>query len=147
MESSMSSFLSATPEALASASADLGKIGDTLRQATSLAGPSTAEIVPLAGDEVSTAVSKLFGSYGQEFQALSAQSAQFHAQFASLLSANGVVYTAEEATNTALTQFVGIAQQFGIFSPVAELTGRPLFGNGTNGAAGTGAHGGKAGWL
>ena len=74
----MSSYLIAAPEALASVSADLSGIGEAIRQATSAAAPSTTSVLAAAEDEVSAAVSKLFGSYGQEFQALSAQGSLFH---------------------------------------------------------------------
>jgi hypothetical protein len=38
-------------------------------------------------------------------------------------------------------------QGMAMFSPVAAMTGRPLFGNGANGVAGTGAAGGNGGWI
>ncbi len=82
----MSSYLIAAPEALASASADLSGIGEAIRDATSAAAPSTTGIVPPALDEVSAAISRLFGGYGQQFQALSAQSALFHSEFVQSLS-------------------------------------------------------------
>ena len=69
----MSSFLNVAPEALASASADLSGIGEAIREATSAAAPSTTGILPPALDEVSAAISRLFGGYGQQFQSLSAQ--------------------------------------------------------------------------
>src|ERR1700761_5932300 len=93
----MSSFLIAAPEVLASASSDLSGIGEAIREATAAAGPSTTGIAAPALDEVSTAITKLFGTYGQEFQALSAQTAQFHAQFTQLLSSGGTAYAAAEA--------------------------------------------------
>jgi PE family len=61
----MSSFLIAAPEALATASADLSGIGAAIREATGVAAPSTTGIVPAAADEVSAAVARLFGGYGQ----------------------------------------------------------------------------------
>src|ERR1700753_335353 len=115
MEPTMSSFVSAAPDVLASASADLSKIGEALKQATSLAGPSAAAIAPLAGDEVSAAVTALFGSYGEEFQALSAQSSSFHAEFASLLQSGANSYSAVETANAALTGLVGVGQHFAVF--------------------------------
>ena len=135
----MSSFLIAAPEALATASADLSGIGEAIRDATSAAAPSTTGIVPAALDEVSAAISRLFGGYGQEFQALSAQSALFHSRFVQLLFSGGSAYAgAEAAANSSLlTTLVDLAQPFGIFSPVEGLTGRSLFVNGANGAAGT----------
>ncbi len=38
-------------------------------------------------------------------------------------------------------------QALAVFTPVKDLTGRPLLGPGTNGAAGTGQAGGAGGWI
>ena len=144
----MSSYLIAAPEALASVSADLSGIGEAIREATSAAAPSTTGIMPAALDEVSAAVTRLFGSYGQQFQSLSAQSGLFHFRFVQLLSSGGNAYAGAEAANASPLQAVmQDAQGLAIFSPVKDLTGRPLFGNGANGAAGTGANGGAGGWI
>jgi hypothetical protein len=56
------------------------------------------------------------------------------------------------ANSDLLTTLVGLAQPFGIFSPVELATGRPLFGNGAAGTLGTSAHpaggaGGQGLWL
>src|SRR5271169_4157160 len=138
----MSSFLVAAPEAFSTASADLSAIGESIREATTAAAPSTTAIAPAAFDEVSAAITQLFGSYGQEFQALSGQAAAFHGQFVQLLSSGGAAYAGAEATNTTaaatgalqsmaasdpLTTLVGLAQPLGVFSPVKDLTRRPLF--------------------
>ena len=72
------SFVIAGPEALAAASADLGGIGTAIREATATAAYSTTNVLPAAADEVSAAISALFGTYGQEYQALSAQAELFH---------------------------------------------------------------------
>ena len=69
----MSSYVVAAPEVLAAASADLSGIGQAIKEANAAAAPSTTGIAPPALDEVSAAISKLFGSYGQEFQALTSQ--------------------------------------------------------------------------
>ena len=103
----MSSFLIAAPEALASASADLSGIGEAIRAATSAAAPSTTSVVAAAEDEISAAVSKLFGGYGQEFQALSAQSGLFHAQFVQSLASGGTAYAAAEAGGASPLQCLG----------------------------------------
>src|SRR5215813_9983361 len=136
----MSSFLFAVPEVLANASADLSGIGEAIREATSLAGPSTTGIVPPALDEVSAAITRVFGSYGAQFQSLSAQGAQFHSRFTQLLASGGHQYSlAELANSNPLQSLLGSgAQATAPFSPWRDITGRPLFGNGTNGAAGTG---------
>jgi hypothetical protein len=95
----VSSHLNAAPEALASASAGLSGVGEAIKEATSVAAPSTTSIVPAAADEVSAAITRLFGTYGQHFQALSAQTAAFHARFVHLLSSGGAAYAAAEAAN------------------------------------------------
>ena len=136
----MSSFLNIAPEALASASADLSGIGEAIRDATSAAAPSTTGIVPPALDEVSAAISRLFGGYGQEFQSLSAQGAAFHGRFVQLLSSAQGAYLGAEAGNASPLQAVMAAVDPNVqapFSPFLLLTGRPLFGNGASGAAGT----------
>jgi len=67
----MSSYLIAAPEALATASADLSGIGETVRQATAAAAPSTTGIAAAAADEVSAQIAALFGMHAQQYQALS----------------------------------------------------------------------------
>src|SRR5580693_3517744 len=71
----MSSYVIAAPEALATASADLTGLGETIRAANAAAATSTTGLAAAAGDEVSAAIAGLFGNFGQEFQAPSAHSA------------------------------------------------------------------------
>ena len=147
----MSSFLNIAPEALAGASSDLSGIGEAIRDATSAAAPSTTGIVPPALDEVSAAITRLFGSYGQQFQSLSAQGSLFHGQFVQLLSSARGAYSGAEAANASpLSGLLGQAQGTAITGPIALLTGRPLFGQGANGVSGgtlAQATGGGGGWL
>ena len=108
-------------------------------------------MVAAAQDEISAAISKLFGGYGQEFQALSAQAGLFHSSFVQALTSGQGLYSFAEAANAAavaagalpatavqdpLTRLVDFAQPFGIVSPVEAITGRSLFVNGATGAAG-----------
>jgi PE family len=80
------------------------------------------------------------------FQALAAQAAGFHAQFVAALAGAGSMYGAAEAAGAAPLQSLGQdLQSLAVFSPVHQLTGRPLFGNGANGAPGSGAAGGTGG--
>jgi hypothetical protein len=95
----MSSRLNAAQGALASASADVNGIGEAIREATTAAAEPTTSIVPAAADEVSAAITRLFGTYGQEFQSLTAQSAAFHARFVQSLSSGGAAYATAEAAN------------------------------------------------
>ena len=98
----MSSYLIAAPEALATASADLSGIGEAIRAATAAAAPSTTSVVAAAQDEVSAAISKLFGGYGQEFQSLSAQAGLFHSSFVQSLTSGGNLYAAAESANASI---------------------------------------------
>lgn len=66
------SFVNVAPELLESAAHDLAGIGSSLGEATGLAAAPTTSIVAAGADEVSTAIAALFGSHGQEFQALTA---------------------------------------------------------------------------
>ncbi|WP_168991070.1 PE family protein, partial [Mycobacterium attenuatum] len=147
------SYVIAAPELLVGASADLGGIGQAVKEATAAAAAATTGILPAAQDEVSVAITRVVGSYGQDFQALCAQAALFHSQFTRLLSAGGSAYaSAEAASASPLAALVDAGQSLSAFSPVKALTGRPLFGNGADGAAGTapgvaGGRGGDGGWI
>ncbi|MGO8768032.1 MAG: PE family protein [Mycobacterium sp.] len=75
------SYLVAAPEAFTAAASDLAGLGAGLETAAATAAPSTTSLMAAAQDEVSTAIAALFGTHGQQFQALSAQAATFHDQF------------------------------------------------------------------
>ncbi|WP_264991471.1 PE family protein, partial [Mycobacterium kiyosense] len=92
-------------------------------------------------DDVSAAVSRLFGTYGQQFQALNAQATAFHAQFVQTLSAGAASYAAAEtAAASPLQSLLDVVN-----APTQSLLGRPLIGNGADGAAGTGSGAGGNG--
>ncbi len=137
------SWVIAAPEYVAAAANDLGGIGSTLAQANAAALAPITTVLPAGADEVSAAISFLFGAHAQAYQALSAQAASFHQQFVQLMSGGATEYAAAEAANvTPMQQVENLVN-----APVLGLTGRPLIGNGANGAAGTGAAGGDGGWL
>ena len=46
-----------------------------------------------SADEVSVAISTLFGHYGSAYQAVTAQAAEFHAQFVAALQNNAIAAT------------------------------------------------------
>ncbi len=135
--------LTAVPEIVVHAATELRDIGSSVNTANAMATTQTTTIVAAAQDEVSAAIAALFSVHGQTYQQLSAQAITFHEQFVRALSSAGGAYAAAEAANT------GPLQQLleAINSPVQALTGRPLIGNGANGAPGTGANGGDGGWL
>ncbi|MEK1148464.1 PE family protein, partial [Mycobacterium ulcerans] len=134
-------FLFVAPETLTAAAADIAGIGSTLGEAGAAAATPTTAVLAAGADDVSAAVASLFSSYGHAYQSLSAQAAQFHSQFVQAMQAGAGSYATAEASNVAQTALDLINQ------PVLTLTGRPQIGNDANGAAGTGANGGAAGWL
>ncbi|BBZ46805.1 PE family protein [Mycobacterium parmense] len=94
------SFVLTAPEAVTDAAGNLAGIGTTLeRAAAAAAGPTTGIAAP-AADEVSVAISRVFGTYGQQFQALSARAAAFHDGFVGLLNGSAAAYVGTEAANT-----------------------------------------------
>src|SRR6516162_7361382 len=149
----MSSFVIASPDVFATTSQDLAGIGSALRSANLAAAPSTTSVAAAAGDEVSAAISAVFGAHGAEYQALSAQVAKFHEEFVQTLSGGGLKYAAAEAANASPLQGVAAANPnqgvLGVINRPFELLlgGRPLIGSGTNGAPGTGQAGGPGGLL
>ena len=141
----MSPYVIAAPEALGAASADLTGIGSTISAANAAAAASTTGIAAAAGDEVSAAVAALFGTYAQDYQALSAQTTLFHEQFAQALTSGAGAYAAAEAANASPLQTLEQDVLGAINAPTNAVLGRPLIGNGGNGAAGTGHAGGAGG--
>jgi hypothetical protein len=95
------SFLVATPEMVSAAAGSLAGIGSTLNEATSAAAGSTTSVAAAGADDVSTAISRLFGLYGQQFQTLSARAATFHNEFSNLLSGGAAAYLDTEIANAA----------------------------------------------
>ncbi|WP_139828643.1 PE family protein, partial [Mycobacterium riyadhense] len=131
------SFLIAAPELLAAAAVDLASINRALTAANAAAAAPTAGLLAAAEDEVSIAVAALFGSNARAYQAFSAQATAFHDRFAQTLSAAAVAYAGTDAADVLNL----------INAPAEALWGRPLIGNGTNGAPGTGENGGAGGIL
>ncbi|WP_078747977.1 PE family protein, partial [Mycobacterium tuberculosis] len=134
------SFVIAAPEVIAAAATDLASLESSISAANAAAAANTTALLAAGADEVSTAVAALFGAHGQAYQALSAQAQAFHAQFVQALTSGGGAYAAAEAA--AVSPLLDPINEFFLAN-----TGRPLIGNGANGAPGTGANGGDGGWL
>ena len=92
------SYVIITTDVLTVAAADVTGIGTSLSQAHAAAAASTTGLVAAAQDEVSAAIASLFSDYGQQYQALSARAAAFHAEFAEALTGAGITYTAASKT-------------------------------------------------
>lgn len=126
-------FIVAAPEMMASAESDLAGIASMISEADAAAAPTT-EVVPATGDEVSIAIASLFSSHAQAYQSLSARAATFHQQLLQALNRARISYAAAEATNASLVQTVQNDALSAVNAPTELLLGRPLIGNGTNGA-------------
>ncbi len=141
------SFVIAAPEMVASAAAHVAGIGSSLSAANVAAATPTTGVVAAAGDEVSAAIAALFSGHAQEYQALSTQAEAFHAQFVQVLSGAGGAYGLAEAVNVSPLQTLEQDVLGVINAPTNLLLGRPLIGDGTSGAPGTGVSGGAGGIL
>ncbi|MCV7123056.1 hypothetical protein AWC15_09175 [Mycobacterium lacus] len=95
------SFVFTAPEMVTAAAGELAGIRSALGEATAAAAGPTTGVLAAGADEVSAAISQVFGSFGQEFQALSAQAAVFHDEFVSLLNSGAAAYLRTEAANAA----------------------------------------------
>ncbi len=135
------SFLLVEPDLVTAAAANLAGIRSALSEAAAAASTPTTALASAGADEVSAAVSRLFGAYGQQFQALNARAATFHAEFVSLLNGGAAAYTGAEAASVSSMQALLDA----VNAPTQTLLGRPLIGNGADGVAGTGSNGRRDG--
>lgn len=133
------SFVIAAPEVMAAAATDLANIGSSISAASAAAAGPTMGILVAGADEVSVAISALFGSHAQGYQTLSAQLAAYHNQFVRALNAGAGSYASAEAANVQQTLLNAIN------APTQTLLGRPLIGNGADG--GPGQNGGPGGLL
>ncbi len=141
------SFLIASPEALAATATYLTGIGSAISAANAVAAAPTTEILAAGTDEVSTAISALFGAHAQAYQALSAHVAAFHDQFVHTLTAGAGSYMAAEAAAASPLQALQLELLNAINAPTLALLGRPLIGDGTDAAPGSGGAGGAGGIL
>ena len=125
------SYLNTAPEMLASTAADVERIGTAISQAGSAAAGPTSGLLAPAADEVSAAVTTLFGGYGQEYQAAVRQAMAFHGEFTQALAAAGSAYAQAEAGNAALMSGASNA----LNASVQALIGQTPTGSGASPAA------------
>ncbi|MGF2947465.1 PE-PPE domain-containing protein [Mycobacterium sp. Lab-001] len=126
------------PQLIGSAASDAAGIGTAIDQARSAAAAQTTGLVAAAQDEVSEATAALFGSFGQDYQALLAQASAFHEQFVAALSGAGNAYVQAEA-GVAGTLGAGAAVAAAATptristptSPITVLTNLIMTGSGT----------------
>ncbi len=124
------SFVTVAPEFVGQAAADLEGIGSELTSVNAAAAAPTTGVLAPGLDEVSLAITAMFGTHARQYQAHSAQAATFHSQFVSMLNAGADSYVSTEVAN---------AQQSlvnAVNAPSQALLGHPLLGTGT-GVAGS----------
>lgn len=134
------SFVITSPATLAAAATNLASIGSAISSANFAAAAPTRAVLAACADEVSTAVGAVFGAQARTYQSVGAQMAAFHDQFVQALTAGAGAYAGAEAANV---QQIALNA---INAPTQTLLGRPLIGDGPNGAA-PGAAGGPGGLL
>ncbi|CMP86337.1 Conserved protein of uncharacterised function PE-PGRS family protein PE_PGRS54 (fragment) [Mycobacterium tuberculosis] len=132
------SFVLIAPEFVTAAAGDLTNLGSSISAANASAASATTQVLAAGADEVSARIAALFGGFGLEYQAISAQVAAYHQRFVQALSTGAGAYASAEAA--AAEQIVlGV-----INAPTQALLGRPLIGDGAN-ATTPGGAGGPAG--
>jgi PE family len=114
------SFVSVAPDVVSAATENLQNVGSALRSVSATAAAQTAAIVAPAADEVSAAITALFGTHAQEFQKINAQAAAFHDEFVNLLNGSAAQYLDADATNA--------QQMLGIAADAPPLLHGPLIG-------------------
>jgi hypothetical protein len=119
------SYLVTSPGTLASTAADVERIGSAITAAGGNAAGPTTGLSAAAEDEVSVAITKLFGTYGQEYQAVIAQAAAFHREFTQALAAASNAYAQAEAGAAAL-----LSNELG--PPVQTLLSKTPIGSGAS---------------
>ncbi|WP_415823557.1 PE family protein, partial [Mycobacterium basiliense] len=134
------SYVFVSPEVVSAAAGDLASIGSTVSLANAAVSAATTELLAAGADEVSIRIAALFGGHGLEYQAVSAQVAQFQERFIQTLRAGAGSYSWAEAQNAEEALF-GL-----INAPTQALLGRPLIGDGAN-ATTPGRAGGDGGIL
>lgn len=143
------SFVLIAPEFVTAAAGDLTNLGSSISAANASAASATTQVLAAGADEVSARIAALFGGFGLEYQAISAQVAAYHQRFVQALSTGAGAYASAEAA--AAEQIVlGV-----INAPTQALLGRPLIGDGANATTPGGAGGaggvdgaiGRGGWF
>lgn len=138
----MVSFVLADPGLVAAAAGQLDGIRSALNQAATTASGPTTGIAAAAEDEISVAVSRVFGTFGQEFQTLNTQASAFHVEFVRLLNGGAAQYVAAELANAGAA---GAALPAAT-DPLGGLLGG-LLGGGGSGTTGGTTGGGLGGLL
>ena len=126
------SFLTALPEALQAAAAQIQGLVSTFEAQSTGIAPSTTALAPAAADEVSALQSQIFSTYGTLYQQISTQATAIQQQLAQTLGLNGSSYSNAESTNA-----TNAAASIDPFSGITTFLQNTLGGTGTLGASGS----------
>jgi hypothetical protein len=97
------SFVTAQPEALSGAAANLAGIGDAVAARSAAAATPTTGVAPAASDMVSAMTAAQFGGHGSTYQQIAAQAAAVHEQLVAALRSGSGAYALTEAANAVAT--------------------------------------------
>jgi hypothetical protein len=128
------SFLTAIPEELLAAAAQLEGIGNSLTAQNAGAAAPTTAIAPAAADQVSALQAGIFSAYGGLYQQIAAEAQAIQQQFVSTLGLSSGTYSATESANVAAASPVNdLLTNLGTLlgGPSGSLLGQPssLSGN------------------
>ncbi|KZS58985.1 PE family protein [Mycobacterium ostraviense] len=127
------SYVLTAPEMVATAATDVSGIRSAISTANAAAAAPISGVLAAAGDEVSTAIAKLFSAYGLEYQAVVEQAAALHADFNAALAAAASAYAEAEAASAALVSR-GSTELGALNAPIRALLGSTPAGTGSSGA-------------
>lgn len=132
------SFVVAETDFVSAAAGQLAGLRSSLSEAAAAAAGPTTGIAAAASDEISAAIARVFGAFGQDFQAVNSQAAAFNAEFVRLLNGGAAAYVNAEIANAERTLLSG---GFGFptaapTNPLGDLLGGLL--GGTTGGGGGG---------
>ncbi|ETZ97704.1 PE family protein [Mycobacterium kansasii 732] len=122
------------------AAGNLAEIGSAMSAANAAVAPPTTGLVAMAADQVSAAVTAVFATHAQDYQALSAKMVAVHDQFVRTLSNGAGAYLGAEIANAEQNLLNAVN------GPALSLLGHPLLGTvaGSGAAAATGGSGTSA---
>ncbi|OBI86585.1 PPE family protein, SVP subgroup [Mycobacterium asiaticum] len=122
------SFLTAVPQELAAAAAQLGAIGAALAGQNAGAAAPTTAIAPAAADQVSILQSGIFTAYGALYQQIAAEAQAMQEQFVQTLGLSSGTYEQSEAANAAAA--TAASGPSGIIDQISTLLGGPVYSAG-----------------
>lgn len=121
------SYLTVSPDLMATAAASLEEIRSAIGAASAAATLPTTGLASAAADEVSEAVAALFGTYGAEYQAVVGHVGSLQQQFASKVAAGARAYAqAETAIQSLLSGGGGAGTAAAVNNLILGASGYPI---------------------